>query len=74
MGKKNSHDSYASVSTGEQNLEAQPEDAGRLNFDCVLLWKYDRFVRSLGLILADDGKFLTRLTCTKSAQERSFPF
>ena len=28
------------------------DDAGRRKFDCVLVWKYDRFARSLGILVA----------------------
>jgi DNA invertase Pin-like site-specific DNA recombinase len=28
------------------------EDAGRRKFDCVLVWKYDRFARSLSILVA----------------------
>ena len=28
------------------------EDAGRRKFDCVLVWKYDRFARSLSILIA----------------------
>jgi len=28
------------------------EDAGRRQFDCVLVWKYDRFARSLSILVA----------------------
>ncbi len=35
------------------------EDAGRRNFDCVLVWKYDRFARSLGILVAALQQFST---------------
>src|SRR5215213_7391699 len=33
-------------------LEAMMADARRRRFDCVLVWKYDRFARSLGALVA----------------------
>lgn len=35
------------------------EDAGRRNFDCVLVWKYDRFARSLSILVAALQQFST---------------
>jgi DNA invertase Pin-like site-specific DNA recombinase len=34
------------------SLEALRADAHRRHFDCVLVWKYDRFARSLGTLIA----------------------
>ncbi len=35
------------------------EDAGRRSFDCVLVWKYDRFARSLSILVAALQQFST---------------
>jgi DNA invertase Pin-like site-specific DNA recombinase len=35
------------------------DDAGRRNFDCVLVWKYDRFARSLSILVAALQQFST---------------
>ena len=35
------------------------EDASRRSFDCVLVWKYDRFARSLSILVAGLQQFST---------------
>lgn len=35
------------------------DDAGRRRFDCVLVWKYDRFARSLSILVAALQQFST---------------
>ena len=35
------------------------EDASRRSFDCVLVWKYDRFARSLSILVAALQQFST---------------
>jgi DNA invertase Pin-like site-specific DNA recombinase len=35
------------------------DDAGRRSFDCVLVWKYDRFARSLSILVAALQQFST---------------
>ena len=35
------------------------EDASRRSFDCVLVWKYDRFARSLNILVAALQQFST---------------
>ncbi|MDQ2833357.1 MAG: recombinase family protein [Acidobacteriota bacterium] len=35
------------------------DDAGRRSFDCVLVWKYDRFARSLNILVAALQQFST---------------
>jgi DNA invertase Pin-like site-specific DNA recombinase len=38
-------------------FEALMADARRRRFDCVLVWKYDRFARSLGALIAALAEF-----------------
>jgi DNA invertase Pin-like site-specific DNA recombinase len=38
-------------------FEALMSDARRRRFDCVLVWKYDRFARSLGTLIAALAEF-----------------
>jgi DNA invertase Pin-like site-specific DNA recombinase len=38
-------------------FEALMTDARRRRFDCVLVWKYDRFARSLGVLIAALAEF-----------------
>jgi DNA invertase Pin-like site-specific DNA recombinase len=35
------------------------EDASRRNFDCDLVWKYDRFARSVSILVAALQQFST---------------
>jgi DNA invertase Pin-like site-specific DNA recombinase len=53
------HREYVETVTGDvrrrkraPEFEAMMADARRRRFDCVLVWKYDRFARSLGALVA----------------------
>src|SRR3954467_10303762 len=53
------HREYVETVTGDARrrkrapeFEAMMADARRRRFDCVLVWKYDRFARSLGALVA----------------------
>ena len=53
------HREYVETVTGDvrrrkraPEFEAMMADARRGRFDCVLVWKYDRFARSLGALVA----------------------
>jgi DNA invertase Pin-like site-specific DNA recombinase len=53
------HREYVDQASGDvRRRQRAPEfdalmaDARRRRFDCVLVWKYDRFARSLGMLIA----------------------
>ncbi len=53
------HREYVDQTSGDvRRRQRAPEfdalmaDARRRRFDCVLVWKYDRFARSLGALIA----------------------